>query len=155
MLTCVRWLDQRMLQGKGTPPQLLGRLEAAVGNAALQDDSLWSRLGNSKKHLLGVQGNGRRRRRGRRNQIEAAEDEVMEAGDPVASSSAASSSAANSDFPAGTPARITIGEPVRLPVPAAAAGVPARVTTTSSWEDIGEPMRLPALAGASPPADLS
>jgi len=143
LLTCMRWLDQRIFQGKGIPPQLLGRLEAAFGVAALQDDALWSRLGNSMHHILGVQGNGRRRRRarGRRMQIEAAEDdspdEVMEAGDPVASSSAASSSAANSDLLAGTPARITIGELVRL-VPAAGSiaigepvclpGVPAHIT---------------------------
>jgi len=52
LLACSRFISQRSLQVKGIPPELLKRLEAAFGTAALQDDDLWSRLGNSKYHLF-------------------------------------------------------------------------------------------------------
>lgn len=133
LLACSRGIDQKALQSKGIPPELLGRLEAAFGQADLQDDSLWSRLGNSKYHVF-TQGlrfgerkhkHGRGGRKSRRSQTDAAEDEASaEGGDPVANSSAASS-----DLLAG------------------ATAAPARVTTTSaassSWEGVGEPMHLP------------
>jgi len=160
LLACSRFLDPTVLQSKGIHPDLLARLEAAFGQAALQDDSLWSRLGNSKYHVFtpGLHFGERKHRHGRggrksrRSQSDTAEDEAStETGNP-ATSSAASSSA---DLPAATTA------------------APARVTTTSDWESaLGEPMRIPvpptsieppaknlkggaALAGARTPADFS
>ena len=44
-LACSRFISQLTLRRQGIPPELLSRLEAAFGQAALQDDSLWSRLG--------------------------------------------------------------------------------------------------------------
>jgi len=131
LLACSRGIDQKALQSKGIPPELFGRLEAAFGQAALQDDLLWSRLCNSKWHvfthfLFGKRKHrhGRLGRKSRRSQTDAAEDEASaEGGDPVANSSAASS-----DLPAG------------------ATAAPARVATTSaasSWEGVGEAMHLP------------
>jgi len=52
LLSCSRFLSQTTLQSKGIPPELLHRLEAAFGTAALQDDVLWSRLGNAKYHVF-------------------------------------------------------------------------------------------------------
>ena len=144
VLACSRWIDQVFLQCRGIIGPLLSRLEAAFGSAALQNDSLWSRLGNSKHQIFmfwmktGGHRHGRGKRKSRRMQIEAAEDEVMEeAGDPVASSSAASSSAASSDLPAGAPARVTTtssSEDIHLfaAISDLPAGEPARVTTTLS-----------------------
>ena len=85
VLACSRFLSQAILQRRGIAPELLSRFEAAFTPAALQDDGLWSRLGNSKYHVFAV-GNrfGERKRqhgRGGRNswwrkQRDTAEDEA-------------------------------------------------------------------------------
>ena len=51
LATC-RFIDQRMMQDKGIPRSIVIRLEASFGPAALQNDNLWSRIGNSKYHLF-------------------------------------------------------------------------------------------------------
>jgi len=47
-----RWIDQQTLAVKGVPLEFLSRLEASFG-VALNDDALYSRLGNSKTHIFG------------------------------------------------------------------------------------------------------
>jgi len=78
VLACSRGIDQSLLQGKGIPEVLLARLQAAFGHA-LQDDGLWSRLGNAKYHIF-TQGarfgerkhrHGRGGRKSRRREAEA------------------------------------------------------------------------------------
>jgi len=67
LLACGRFVSQTILQSKGIQHELLRRLEAAFGQAALQDDSLWSRLGNSKFHCFtpGTRFGERKHRHGR------------------------------------------------------------------------------------------
>jgi len=50
LLACSRFIAQTELWSKGISWELLRRLEAAFGQEALEDDSLWSRLGNAKYH---------------------------------------------------------------------------------------------------------
>ena len=62
-----RYIDQKILQCKGIPTELLLRLEATFGTGFIHDDSLWSRLGNSKYHIFtrGLRfGHRKHRRRG-------------------------------------------------------------------------------------------
>jgi hypothetical protein len=62
-----RYIDQKILQCKGIPTELLLCLEATFGTGFIHDDSLWSRLGNSKYHIFtrGLRfGDRRHRRRG-------------------------------------------------------------------------------------------
>ena len=67
LLLCSRFLNQTLLRNKGVSPELLARLEAAFGHAALQDDDIWSRLGNAKYHVFTEDMHwGRRRHRGGR-----------------------------------------------------------------------------------------
>ena len=67
LLACGRFVSQTILQSKGIQHELLRRLEAAFGQAALQDDGLWSRLGNSKFHCFtpGARFGERKHRHGR------------------------------------------------------------------------------------------
>jgi len=67
VLACSRFISHTILQSKGIKPELLSRLEAAFGHAALQDDGLWSRIGNSKYHIFtnGVRFGERKHRHGR------------------------------------------------------------------------------------------
>jgi len=51
LLACSRFIAQTELWAKGIGVELLCRLRAAFGEA-LDDDYLWSRLGNSKYHLF-------------------------------------------------------------------------------------------------------
>ena len=45
VLACSRFIiPQSIMKWQGIPPQLLDRLEAVFGQAALQDDCLWSRF---------------------------------------------------------------------------------------------------------------
>ena len=59
-----RYIDQKILQCKGIPTELLRCLEATYGTGLFKDDSLWSRLGNSKYHIFGngVRDRGRKHR---------------------------------------------------------------------------------------------
>jgi hypothetical protein len=92
---CSRFIDQVTLQKRGIPTELLKRLEAVFSHAELADDALWSRLGNSKFHVLtqGVRFGQRKQRHGRcerRNRIPCGEIDFevsTEARDPAASSS--------------------------------------------------------------------
>lgn len=62
-----RYIDQKILQCKGIPTELLLCLEATFGTGFIHDVSLWSKLGNSKYHIFtrGVRfGDRRHRRRG-------------------------------------------------------------------------------------------
>jgi len=139
LLACSRGINQWILQSKGIPPQLLCRLEAAFGQVTLQDDDLWSRLGNSKFHVWteGVrfgkrkQRHGRGGRKSRRIHSDASQDETStEAGESVTGFSAAGSS---SDLPAG------------------AAAAPFPITPTSSWT---EPMRITATSSWNEPMPI-
>ena len=70
VLLCSRFIDQRPLKKRGMSHELISRLEAAFTTDGLQDDLLWSRLGDSKSHLFRrdlIGGKDRRkyRRRGR------------------------------------------------------------------------------------------
>ena len=68
LLVCSKGVPPEILQrSKGVPPELLKRLEAAFGTAALQDDELWSRLGNAKYHVWthGMRFGERKHRHGR------------------------------------------------------------------------------------------
>ena len=47
-----RYIDQKILQCKGIPTELLLCLEATFGTGFIHDVSLWSRLGNSKYHIF-------------------------------------------------------------------------------------------------------
>jgi len=107
LLACSRFLSLTVLQSKGIQTELLARLEAAFGQAALQDDFLWGRLGNSKYHVFtpGL-------RFGMRNQTDATEDEASTETEDPASSSAASSS---TNLPAGTTAAPAHVGSARLP----------------------------------------
>ena len=51
VLTCCRFMDQKILQAQGVPALLVSRLEAAFTPMPLHLD-LWSRLGNSKYHTF-------------------------------------------------------------------------------------------------------
>ena len=62
-----RYIDQKILQCKGIPTELLLCLEATFGTGLTHDVSLWSRLGNSKYHIFtrGLRfGDRKHRRRG-------------------------------------------------------------------------------------------
>ena len=62
-----RYIDQKILQCKGIPTELLLCLEATFGTGFIHDVSLWSRLGNSKYHIFtrGLRfGDRKHRRRG-------------------------------------------------------------------------------------------
>ena len=67
LLSCSRFIAQTELWSKGISWELLRRLVAAFGQEALDDDSLWSRLGNSKYHVFtqGVRFGERKHRHGR------------------------------------------------------------------------------------------
>ena len=52
VLLCARFIDQRPLKKRGMSHELISRLEAAFTTDGLQDDLLWSRLGDSKSHLF-------------------------------------------------------------------------------------------------------
>jgi hypothetical protein len=70
VLLCSRFIDQRPLQNRGMSHELISRLEAAFTTDGLQDDLLWSRLGDSKSHLfrrdfIGRKDRRKYRRRGR------------------------------------------------------------------------------------------
>ena len=54
VLLCSRFIDQKPLQNKGMSHALISRLEAAFTTAGLQDDLLWSRLGDSKSVQAGL-----------------------------------------------------------------------------------------------------
>jgi len=71
VLACSRFISHTILQSKGIKPELLSRLEAAFGHAALQDDGLWSRIGNSKYHIFtnGVRFGERKHRHGRGGRV--------------------------------------------------------------------------------------
>ena len=47
-----RYIAHKILQGRGTPTELLLRLEASFGTGLRNDAALWSRLGNSKHHVF-------------------------------------------------------------------------------------------------------
>ena len=66
VLLCSRFIDQRLLQNKGMSHALISRLEAAFTTDGLQDDLLWSRLGDSKSHLFRQDFIGRKDRRKQR-----------------------------------------------------------------------------------------
>jgi hypothetical protein len=138
MMACSRFINQATLQSKGIPTELLSRLQAAFTYSEIQDDNLWSRLGNSKFHVFTQcrqfgerkHRHGRGGRKSRRNPGGAVDDEAStEARDPAASSSAANSSAASSDVVAGGgPAAVvslSLADLAQPPVPSLAA---------SSWE---------------------
>jgi len=59
-----RYINQNILQCRGIPTELLRCLEATYGTGLFKDDSLWSRLGNSKYHIFGngVRDRGRKHR---------------------------------------------------------------------------------------------
>ena len=92
MLLCSRFVDQITLQAKGIPTLLLVQLTKAYTSISLQDDALWSRLGNSKYHIFTPEGkfgdrkhrHGRGGRKSRRNKYPDDEDQI----DPTAASSA-------------------------------------------------------------------
>ena len=69
-----RWIDQQTLAAKGMPMEFFSRLQASFG-VALNDDALYSRLGNSKYHIFGnyKRYGTRRYRRGRGRGPRAAE----------------------------------------------------------------------------------
>ena len=138
LMACSRFINQATLQSKGIPTELLSRLQAAFTYSGIQDDHLWSRLGNSKFHVFTQcrkfgerkHRHGRGGRKSRRNPGGAVDDEAStEARDPAASSSAANSSAASSDVVAGGgPAAVvslSLADLAQPPVPSLAA---------SSWE---------------------
>ena len=83
LLACSRFISQTILQSQGVPRELLIRLEAAFVTADLQDDSLWSRIGNSKFHVFtegmrfGSRPHRHGRRKSRRSQEADATDEPM------------------------------------------------------------------------------
>ena len=52
VLACSRFICQTILRSQGISPELLTHLEAAFWKAALQDEDLWSRIGNSKFHVF-------------------------------------------------------------------------------------------------------
>ena len=60
LLACCRHIEPETLQQKGTPKELLCRLEAAFPMEYLADDTNWSKLGNSRFQIVRrgrVQGN--------------------------------------------------------------------------------------------------
>jgi len=63
ILACCRFMNQRILQKHGIPDELKCRLQAAFGPAALEDESLWSRLGNSKYHIFTPEKSFKKRKR--------------------------------------------------------------------------------------------
>lgn len=67
VLLCSRFIDQRPLQNRGMSHELISRLDAAFTTEGLQDDLLWSRLGDSKSHLFRRDFIGRIGRKHRRN----------------------------------------------------------------------------------------
>jgi len=90
-LSCGRFLSQTVLHCKGVPPELLARLEAALGPGALaDDDDLWSRIGNSKFHVFTPDArfgkrkhrHGRGGRKSRRSQNDAAEEDPASSAEP-------------------------------------------------------------------------
>ena len=90
-LSCGRFLSQTVLHCKGVPPELLTRLEAALGPGALaDDDDLWSRIGNSKFHVFTPNArfgkrkhrHGRGSRQSRRSQNDAAEEDPASSAEP-------------------------------------------------------------------------
>jgi len=137
VLACSRGINQSLLQGKGIPDVLLARLEAAFGQA-LQDDGLWSRLGNSKYHIFtqGVQFGERKHRHGRggrksrRGKGEGNDSTV--AGDPEGSSSAAGSSF---NLPAGAAHASITAEPMHITVSwtCVLSGVQAPADPSEPW----------------------
>ena len=54
ILACSRHIKQTILRNRNFPPELLTRLQAAFTVTALADESLKSRLGNSKHHVWTV-----------------------------------------------------------------------------------------------------
>jgi hypothetical protein len=80
-----RFIDPQILQRQGIPPELLLHLEASFGTTVLNNDALWSRIGNSKYHIFtrGVRFGERKHRRGRggRRPVEAAT--VEDLGEPL------------------------------------------------------------------------
>ena len=86
VLLCSRSTSQMMMKGKGIPPELLSRLERAFGQAALQDDKIWPKLGSSKYHVFTPlmrfgerkHRHGRSGRKSRLPKPEAADDEAEE-----------------------------------------------------------------------------
>ena len=80
-----RFIDPQILQRQGIPPELLLHLEASFGTTVLNNDALWSRIGNSKYHIFtrGVRFGERKHRRGRggRRPVEAAT--VKDLGEPL------------------------------------------------------------------------
>jgi len=94
MLSCGRFLSQAALHCKGVPPELLARLDAALGPGVLEnDDDLWSVIGNSKFHIFtpGASFGKRKHRHGRggrnsrRSQNNAAEEDSASSAEPSAS----------------------------------------------------------------------
>jgi len=100
LLSCSRFIAQTELWSKGISWELLRRLVAAFGQEALEDDSLWSRLGNSKYHVFtqGVRFGERKHRHGRGGRKSRRTPKVVDATTELGSWE---------------------GEPMRLPVPAA------------------------------------
>ena len=52
VLACSRFIDMTIWQRQGIPDEMFKRLAASFTIEALQDDYLWSRLGNSKHHVV-------------------------------------------------------------------------------------------------------
>jgi len=100
LLSCSRFIAPTELWTKGISFELVRRLVVAFGQEALEDDSLWSRLGNSKYHVftpaMGFGVRKHRRVRGGRNSRRTPQGVVVTTG------------------PGSWE-----GEPMRLPVPAA------------------------------------
>ena len=94
LLACGRLVSKTILQSKGIQHELLSRIEAAFGQVALQSDSLWSRLGNSKYHMFtpGVRFGERKHRHGRggrsRRLSQNAAEDVTAVASPIANLSA-------------------------------------------------------------------
>ena len=86
VLACSKFIDHNVLFKKGVPKELLDRLELAFIRGALDNDDLWSRLGNSKYHLFtpGRKFGERKHRHGRGgrgNKYKEARQEVVEDAD--------------------------------------------------------------------------
>ena len=111
VLACSRFIDTTILQKQGIPDEMFKRLAAAFTKEALQDDYLWSRLGNSKHHVVTQILNAKLRHR-----------------DPAASSSAAVSS----DLAAGGPTAAASSS-------ADLEQLPVRDLAASSWEASAPP----------------
>jgi hypothetical protein len=139
VLACSRGLDETILRAKGIPTQLLDRLEASF-KEGLENNALWSRLGNSKYHCFteGVRFGERKHRHGRsirrRN----------------AASSLAASSSASSGHPAVIPLPVASSFPADIgqPPPSDLGGqIHVHLQTTAPPglpppSDLGEPIHV-------------